>query len=1160
MGILYGIFISFLLTIPVFNRYVFKTPNIQKIKNEARVHLDSISTYQDDGQYTKMRIYCKKVDSLYKNSSDAPSIFLSQYALFNISVSFNLEAEWDEAVLAFKELLKRYPHSVYAEQVFFMSGNMMMQAKEYSEAIRWFERLEMNRPISQSFPKYRRRNFTPGFYLNLDEASQSKEKHKRIYTWEKAKEEATKSAEKEGGNLFSDAVIKIGECYLAMGKSDSARSQFSLISKYFPDSDRLDDMQKLIADSYFQDGELLEEEIRIAEISGQKEKVQSLKKRSLEQYKYAEREYQKFINRYADSDLAPKGYIQLAATKFKQADSASALRVFRDALLSVRIVEKQAEIQLEIGNYYNRAKMRNNAIDAYGKVVQNYPQVKYAGNAQYLIGTIYEAENDTVKAIEAYKSVAENYRNSDFFPVAAYNLALKYQLKNKLEDAAKYFKLIVQLFPNHPKAAQCWLKLGDMAMNKKDWLESIRNYEYVLGFGASSIRDIANLKISDCWKALGEKDRADSVLGNIASQTIRDELESDDMTKALPPSQRLKAFYDTLSNRDLGKDKAIWWEKIAKTFLSMDEPDSALAAIDSAISQGSGSRKRGYRLTRANILSSLKLERYEEAREELVGLLGEQRISPQERLEYLYQISNAYLNEGKDEQAIQGFRDLVDGYSGSHIREEKLKASEAQIQIARIFEKKEQYDKAFQEYELLQQRFPESPLIIEAINGGGKCLIAQNKKLDGVNYVSQKIKDNLANDIFKKKYQMVHFIVGDLYAHELAGKDKDLNFFQKADEYYALAMKGAVNQDSTQVITNPFYSTSALNRGFNFLKWGEASGKDFSLNAETEFRKVREEHGGPYKAAQNELSKLVAKRDWRQAVTNLEKAEKRAYEDYKNYKEQENFEEAQKAVDEGATASMAIAAIYSDQKMYDNCMEKYSLVFNDYPEVRGNYRAASMIQAIECLTHTENTNQVVTLADRMVKEFNNSSFAANALYFKATTYLTQASKSKGSNQKVLFDKAHNAYVSTISFINERDSLTPGEKTILEVSYFQKAICQGASHNFGNAQQEYDLYLKNYPNGKYKCNAVFEQGNAYFSEQKFKQAVNKYENVKNTCNTDGFKGYLMSVARLGISLEKSSQIPKAKKVYAQCLQLCRSDKSQDACKLCKNRSEAVKIQY
>jgi tetratricopeptide (TPR) repeat protein len=393
-------------------------PAKEKLSQEEKERLERFNVL-----LIEKAIYPSFVRKNLARGKDWASEYIVQTSLYFIGVSYKAEFQLDRAMDTWNDLIRRYPKSIYAEVLFLqigqalytegrklqVDGQVEAAQKEFVEAIGYLEKIEQNREIAREFPKYKYADLTPGTYVNVDASSRAKERVRektRIYTTDKAEEDlAGKADDDRSGYFLEDAIKLIGECYTQLGRTDSARSQFGLLLDFFPESDNLDDAQKLIADSYAKDGDMAQSAAD-----------------STRNYELAVKEYLKFVNVYPQSDLISETYIALGDAYNKLGRSKEANGAFAAALGRAKEAEEQAKVQLKIGNYYYERKRYAEAIDAYQVILNNFLSTEVASNAQYMLGECYEATGDTVKAIENYEVILEHYKQSSFMGGAAYKI------------------------------------------------------------------------------------------------------------------------------------------------------------------------------------------------------------------------------------------------------------------------------------------------------------------------------------------------------------------------------------------------------------------------------------------------------------------------------------------------------------------------------------------------------------------------------------------------------------------------------------------------------------------------------------------------------------------------------------------------------------------
>lgn len=1180
MLLVYGFFTAILLGIPLLNTKVFRTVNVEEVKREARVHVDSINTLKEDGLYTQMREYCLRVDSIYGKRKDAPSVFLAQYAFFHAGLSHQMALEYEESIELFERMLEKYPTTLFAEQIFFLSGQSLYLAKNYPEAIRWFERLEMNRELAQSFPKYRNRPFKPGLYVNLDELGRKKEEHSRIYTNQERLKDIRGRKSDQGGNLLSDAVVRIGEAYMAMGESDSARAQFSLIQKYFPDSDRLDDIQLFIADSYFADAQKARQEAENAKGP----EAAALKKRMEIAYRNAEAEYQRFLNRFPESELASKAYIQLGAIRFAHNDPAGAEKIFRDAISNLKVIERQAEVQLQIGHYYRTSGADKKSLEAYSKVVQNYPTTRQAGNAQFLVGLIHEDAKDTAKAMQAFEAVTVNFRSSVFFPEAAYRLAKKYLNAGDDKNAEKFFTQIVVSNPSHVIAPRSWYELGLISMKRKGHLEAINRFEFAIGDGASSIADQATLKIAESWRALGDSVKAEQTLGRVKDETLKDELYWEGEGSKEPPQKRLEKIVFNLERKKDPKDKAFWYEQMMNVRVEMGQYDSALLALDSAILLHKEKlRKIALGVTKAQLLTHPNLKAYDSSRAYLNELLQMRGLGAMQRAKIEYEIAEAYRKEGRRPPALAGYRKLAGEYAASNDEKERLLAANAQNHLAQLLLEEGKADSAFAEYERFIKTFPDNEHLPDAILGAGEALIAKGELDRAASYVDERLEKFKEKDALKGSGQKIGFELGELFSKlyaesrggaPAAGKEDEAKNpaggnaegSRGAGEGKALPVpSGAGNAEPEKLAARAeagyrralegdslshYYSAAAY--GLGNLK--SAQGRDGEAVAA--FERVQKEQPSYYKAARNQISKILAKKDWKAALAHLNEAVTLSERDYQNHVQKNEEDAARQSLRETAIATLEMGHIYSEQKMYRDAARTFAKVYDKYNEADTGITSAALIYGLEALRNANQIEEVKRLADRMARDYPNSPYLGNALYTKAAA-LYQG----GTRNGALFPQAYKAFQDFIQHMEEkgrRDSLTATDLRMLQAAYYQRADCVLGQKRYPEAVKAYEASVQRFPRGEFKCNALFQQANAYLASQQPEKAVKKYEEVNAACGMGAFPLHCKNLALWGQTLIQAGDTRKATQVLNNCKSRCRSE-AEDY-RLCQEHSQALLINH
>ncbi|MDD5673651.1 MAG: tetratricopeptide repeat protein, partial [Chitinivibrionales bacterium] len=418
-------------------------------------------------------VYPKALHKDPRRNSDWASEYIVQTAMYHIGSAWSNDGYPDQAIKAFDSLVMLYPKTVYAEVIFLENGRALLNQgkndagngqlaaadQQLHRAIGYLEKVERNREIAKQFPKYRYADLDPGVYTNVDVASRAKSKAKRetsLYTLQKAKVDLQKKNEDtQSGYYLEDAVKLIGQCYLQLGLTDSARQQLRILFDFFPESDNLSEAQMIIADSYVRDADMaLAKKDSTGAVSAADKKIAE------DDYGKAIKEYLRFVNVYSQSDLISKVYIAMGDVYYKLNRPKEAAKSFASALELAKETESMAKVQLEIGNYYLERKQYRDAARSYEIILNNFLSTQVASNAQYLLGDCYAAFGDTAKSLAAYETILAQYKNSSFFGGSAYKLGNYYFAKANYKDALRVYKLGKTYDPNGQLAVKTQFQIG----------------------------------------------------------------------------------------------------------------------------------------------------------------------------------------------------------------------------------------------------------------------------------------------------------------------------------------------------------------------------------------------------------------------------------------------------------------------------------------------------------------------------------------------------------------------------------------------------------------------------------------------------------------------------------------------------------------------------
>jgi len=1029
-----------------------------------------------------------------KRNTDWASEYAAQTAMFYIGNSYEVQFQNKEAIRVYDSIITLYPKSIYAEALFLEIGKMLCSdAKtelvnnqrdaanaDLHEAVRYLEKVEKNREIARDFPKYKLVDLAPDTFQNVDVISRAKRNIRekaKVYSLaeEKAELSGQANAEKSGTTL-EDAVRIIGECYMLLGQTDSARSQFSLIPEFFPESDNIDDAQKLIADSYVKDADIILGGADSADADARRRAYVSLEK--------AIKEYQKFVNVYPQSDLVPDIYIAMGDVYLKMKRPADAQRAFASALNLAKETESKAQIQLRIGKYYYERKQYAEAIKAFNVILTNYLSTQVAPNAQVLLGDCYQQTGDTANAIKAYKTIVEIYKYAkEFFTGAAEKVAQYYFDQKNYKEAYEYYKMGYAQDPAGNRAAYLLLQIGkvwmEMARQQKGeeqaqtYQEAIKQFSKVVeqfkGTPYSQISDDACYQLAQCYMAVGNESAAKAAVKNIDSKDI-----VVSAIKIIGVESDNELAYWEQSYKDATEDEeraAILLQK-ASIFLTNDKAknyDSALAAYQEVTKFSKDAKK----ILNARIgvaRTYMFMKKFDMTISTLNEILAEKAIQIEVRLQLEIQLYDAYFKAKDYQKAFDGFEQFAIQHP------EHTLTPYAIYSTGSIYSEQKDFQKALERMQTVVSKYKDSDVFEKAVLGVGEQTINLGKAEEGVKYLEKFLKDH--QDAAISIAPNFYMKIGEAYNTVLNNKEKA-----------RLAYETIVNKFPNE----PMYSSyAAYQLGLILKSNGDDKAAIAALN------KVKKEDASVYRAAQAEIGKIMAKTNPEAAIENYWKIVSEST-----------------APEDSALAIIGIGDVYRSVQKWDQAAQTYGKVYGFYSNGKDTaLLCGAIVNWVDALVNAKHFDEAIKAAQTMQTRFPANQYTINTVYFEAASW----------SQKKNYERARKKFQEIIA-ANKSEQLT-------EIAVYQQGDCYFFEKSYKTAINEYNAYLKKYPQGKYAANAYFMQANCYWYLDDFKNAaerfgivVAKFPEFPDICNAKNLLAY---------SMNKNGRWKDALSYYAQVL--------------------------
>lgn len=236
----------------------------------------------------------------------------------------------------------------------------------------------------------------------------------------------------------AEAILQIGNIYKDLGLERKANEKFDLaldqckqiLKERLTARDLIEQTQVMLWKVYFAKGDL----------------------------DAASRMCLTLLNTFPDSIYADEALLQMGKVSFAQKDYQRAISIYM-RLLQVKNPINHAEAQFEIANCYeqmaqpkskdqqlNRATYER-ALGEYKKVVDKYPNSKFAADAIMKIAEFYYNMKDYARATEIYTKAIEEYPDGQFLDRLLLNYGKSLLLMKRYNDAIGKFNQLISDYP-----------------------------------------------------------------------------------------------------------------------------------------------------------------------------------------------------------------------------------------------------------------------------------------------------------------------------------------------------------------------------------------------------------------------------------------------------------------------------------------------------------------------------------------------------------------------------------------------------------------------------------------------------------------------------------------------------------------------------------------
>ena len=186
------------------------------------------------------------------------------------------------------------------------------------------------------------------------------------------------------------------------------------------------------------------------------------------------------LARAEDPAAAAEFHFELGNAALGERDYAAAAQAFGAVLPATPRRSMQAAALFYLGHSRQAGGDQAGARAAFEKLVATYPEQPQASEAELLLGELHYEAKEYEQALAAYQRVFDAYPDSKDAPEALYGAAWCQLELERVEPMRDLFLRLARDFPQHERAHQGLMHIGDYYYNGHQFLKASRLYAQVV--------------------------------------------------------------------------------------------------------------------------------------------------------------------------------------------------------------------------------------------------------------------------------------------------------------------------------------------------------------------------------------------------------------------------------------------------------------------------------------------------------------------------------------------------------------------------------------------------------------------------------------------------------------------------------------------------------
>jgi len=354
--------------------------------------------------------------------------------------------QYEEAEPKFRELIEKFPNSLFVENSWYAVGNLNYALQKYEDARKAFKAVLDNYPHSDF--KDDAQHLIAQSYLVEENYEQAFTEFDRLNTEEY----------KNYPDLQAEASYKSAYSLNRLGRDDEAIARYNTFVTVYPGSN-------YVTAAYFDLGSIYAKQ---------------------KDYDNARQNYELAIQNTNDMGLRSEIQNEIGRNYYEQEDYQNAIVAYEKLLDPEQNPEGLHLLEAKLGISDSNYRLQNwaEAIPAYQKVVNEHPdETAYVPYCTFQVGEAYYQQKDYENSLAWYQKVLDTYPDDDIAPHALYGAIWSLSELDRTDEVQAVGENFIALKKEDPdfdlQAAEIQMRLGQIQYDMENHQRAAEEYAKV---------------------------------------------------------------------------------------------------------------------------------------------------------------------------------------------------------------------------------------------------------------------------------------------------------------------------------------------------------------------------------------------------------------------------------------------------------------------------------------------------------------------------------------------------------------------------------------------------------------------------------------------------------------------------------------------------------